>query len=251
MVQASQDEQGRVLLAADAGSYSVASVNLAVAMASSAGGLLQGLFVEDEDLLQVTGLPCSSEITLTTATERRTSSEQMQRSLRLVARQFRQTLQQQAQALQVSWSFDTTRGRVRDIGLRPAIDATYTILACPLTLRLPSTQVRAERKILLLGKSSPRQQQALDMLIGRYTRERIELTLGAGDSRDSDWLDTARWAQLHDHRITLTGVSVDELLARLGQSGSIYDCAILSAGRKDEDTAMLLKALRCPVILIA
>ena len=136
MAKQAKASHGGVVLAADAGGYSAASVNLAVAMAATAGGLLQGLFVEDEDLLQVSGLPCAREITLTTATERSTSSEQIQRSLSLVARQFRQTLQKEAQASRVSWSFDTMRGRVRDLGLKPALDATFTILAQQASRRL-------------------------------------------------------------------------------------------------------------------
>jgi hypothetical protein len=98
-----------VLLAADVGSYSINTVSLAVQMAAAINSELQGLFIEDEDLLQVTGLPITREISLTTARERPTDVDQMQRAMRSVARQFEQALQREAGALQIAWSFDYVR----------------------------------------------------------------------------------------------------------------------------------------------
>ena len=248
MAKKSSKDRSRVILAADAGSYSVTSVDLAVAMAASSGGLLQGLFVEDEDLLRITGLPCAREITLTTATKRSTSSEQMQRSLRLVASEFQQTLQRQAQALQVAWRFDTARGRIRDIGLQSTSDATYTILAHQLPHRLQSRQQRVSRKILLLGDTSAELKRVLKVLIGRYERDSIELTRvrSEGDER----LALPRWLGRYGNRITQVELSLAELLARLGQPGTAFDFAILSKVCRDEDKALLVDALRCPIILI-
>ena len=270
MAKKSSKDRSRVILAADAGSYSVTSVDLAVAMAASAGSLLQGLFVEDEDLLRIIGLPCAREITLTTATKRSTSSEQMQRSLRLVASEFQQTLQRQAQALQVAWRFDTARGRIRDIGLKSTSDATYTILAHQLPHRLQSRQQRVSRKILLLGDTSAELKRVLKMLIGRFflvdqstngtfihnvqgeetfvRRDSIELTRvrSEGDER----LALPRWLGRYGNRITQVELSLAELLARLGQPGTAFDFAILSKVGRDEDKALLVDALRCPIILI-
>ena len=248
MAKKSSKDRSRVILAADAGSYSVTSVDLAVAMAASSGGLLQGLFVEDEDLLRITGLPCAREITLTTATKRSTSSEQMQRSLRLVASEFQQTLQRQAQALQVAWRFDTARGRIRDIGLQSTSDATYTILAHQLPHRLQSRQQRVSRKILLLGDTSAELKRVLKVLIGRYERDSIELTRvrSEGDER----LALPRWLGRYGNRITQVELSLAELLARLGQPGTAFDFAILSKVGRDEDKALLVDALCCPIILI-
>ena len=244
-------QRGRVVLAADAGSYSVTSVSLAVAMASAVGSLLQGLFVEDEDLLQITGLPCAREITLTTATERGTSREQMQRSLRLVAHQFKQTLQQQAQDLQVTWRFDTMRGRVRDIGLQPESDVAYTILANASMHRLSSTRPQLARKILLLGDTWEALEQALTMLIERYGHEEIELTLVENGQDSGKMIAAERWLQRYGRRLTLRRLPLQELLLRLGQPGATYDFAILADYGRSEDKSLLVRALRCPIILIA
>lgn len=250
MTQRADSGQGKVILAADVGSFSITNVNLAVALAASSGSQLQGLFIEDEDLLRLTGLPCAREITLTTATDRSTSIERMQRSLQLVACQFKQALQQEAQALQVSWRFDTVRGRVRDIGLIPATSETLTILSDPVSHRLQAAPARAARRILLLAKATPRQQQVLNMLLGRYGRERIELTLGDYDSNPHDRSEIVGWLQQHAGQVTLVELSRNELLARLLQPGAGYDCAIFSVDGNSEDMALLLNTLRCLIILI-
>jgi len=241
----------KVILAADAGSYSIASVNLAVAMAASVHSLLQGLFVEDEDLLQLTGLPCAREITLTTGTQRNTSIEQLQRSLRRVASEFQRTLQQEAQARQVPWRFDTVRGRVRDFGLKPTGGATFTILAHASTHRLQYLQARAARRILLLARWTQQQARALEMLLARSPSERIELTLVTGDGEHADQREMLLWLQRYAGRVTLVEISVDELLARLTQPGPGYDCALLSHAYSGEDRQLLLKSLNCPIILSA
>jgi hypothetical protein len=251
MAKQPRKPRSRVVLAADAGSDSVPSVSLAVDIASSAGSLLHGLFVEDEDLLQITRLPCTREISLTTATERSTSSEQMQRSLRLVAHQFRQTLQQQAQALRVAWSFDTRRGRVHEIGLQPESDVTFTILANPSTHRLASARPQLVRRILLLGDNSQALEQALDILIERYAQDDIELIQVENGRSAASGLAAEGWLQRYGGRLKLTGLPLRELLLRLEQPGAAYDFAILAGYREGEETSLLLKALRCPIILTA
>jgi len=246
--QSSNDKRHKVLLAADAGSYSDTTVNLAVAMAAATNTLLQGLFIEDEDLLQVTGLPCSREITLTTATERPLSTDQVQRSLQMVARQFEQALQREAQALQVAWSCETVRGRVCDIGTMPKAEAAYTIFARPVANRLQSGRMTGVRKILMLGDDSPCQHQALDMLLRRPGHESVELTFCDGDGGALP--EKSRLIQYRDHQIRLIELNRRQLLERLAGSGSAYDYAIVSRHENVKDMLPFLGMLRCPVILV-
>ncbi len=249
--QSNNSKRNRVLLAADAGSYSLATVNLAVAMAASTNTLLQGLFIEDEDLLQVTRLPCSREITLTTATERPLSTDRVQRSLQLVARQFEQMLQREAQALQVAWSCETVRGRVRDIGSMPKAEATYTIFARPVSNRLQPGRIAGVRKILVLGNESSYQQQALEMLLRRPGHERIELTFSDGDNESEVLLEKSQRIQYQDNEVRVTGLHRSQLLERLAEVGSAFDYAIISRRENTQDLLLILSMLRCPVILVA
>jgi hypothetical protein len=246
--QSNNNRRHRVLLAADAGSYSVTTVNLAVAMAASTNTLLQGVFIEDEDLLRVTGLPCSREITLTTATERSLNTDQLRRSLQMVARQFEQALQREARALQVAWSCETVRGRVRDIGSMPKTEAIYTIFGRPVSSRLSSGRVAGARKILVLGSDSPYRQQALDMLLRRPGHERVELTFCDGDG--SVVPEKSRLMQYRDSEVRLIELNRSQLSKRLAETGYAFDYAIVSRHENIEDLWPFLGMLRCPVILV-
>jgi len=245
------NQQQTVMLAADGSSYSIASVNLAVAMAASANTLLRCLFIEDEDLLQVTGLPCTREITLTTARERPISIDQMQRSLRSVASQFKKTLQHEAQALQITWSFDTVRGRVRDINLKPQSDVTYTIIGQPVSHRQHFRRVHGPRKILLIGNNSPYQKYALEMLLRRFSQQKIEVTLVADNPEGEVSSELAQRIKTNDKEIMLIELNRNQLDDLLGKATSSFDCAIVAKHGQAGETPRILKQLLCPIILVA
>lgn len=250
-VKHSTNEQQIVMLAADVSSYSVTTVSLAVDMAASANTGLRCLFIEDEDLLQVTGLPFTSEISLTTARERPTSMDQMQRSLRSVAQQFKQTLRHEAQALQIAWSFDTVRGRVRDISLKPRADVIYTILGQTVSHRQQSGRFHGPRKILLIGNDSPHQKHALEMLLRRFAHQKIEVTLVADNPETEVLLDIARLIKTNDQEMMLTVLNRNQLNDLLERTASSFDCAIISKHGESGVSFQILKTLRCPVILVA
>jgi hypothetical protein len=240
-----------VMLAVDAGSYSITTVHLAVEMAASMQTRILGLFIEDEDLLQVTGLPCTREITLTTARVRPISIDQMQRSFRSVALQFKQALQLQAQASQIAWSFDTVRGRTRDISLVSAADSTYIILGQSVSHRLQSRQSHNTRRILLVTNHSSYQRRALEAVLSRYRHEKIELTLVSED-REAEWVSAlTRQANSQTNEIRLVKFRADQLPELLAETGYRFDCAILSKHEDSEKILRILKNLSCPVILVA
>ena len=250
-VNPSNNKQQTVMLAADVSSYSITTVSLAVEMAASVNTRLRCLFIEDEDLLQITGLPCTREITLPGARERPTSIDQMQRSLRSVAQQFRKTLQHEAQALQIAWSFDTVRGRVRDISLKSKADVIYTILGQPVSHRQHFRRVHGPRKILLIGNESPYQKHALEMLLRRFADQEIEVTLVADDAESDVSSELAKRVKTNHKEIMLIELKQNQLNEFLDRATHGFDCAIISKQGQAEETLRTLKKLRCPVILVA
>jgi hypothetical protein len=250
-VNPSNNKQQTVMLAADVSSYSITTVSLAVEMAASVNTRLHCLFIEDEDLLQITDLPCTREITLPGARERPTSIDQMQRSLRSVAQQFRKTLQHQAQALQIAWSFDTVRGRVRDISFEPESDVIYTILGQPMSPRQYFRRVHGLRKILLIGDDSPYQKHALEMLLRRFAGEKIEVTLVVDDAESEVSSDLAQRLKTNNKQIMLIELNRNQLDEFLDRTIPDFDCAIISKQGQAGETLRTLKKLRCPVILVA
>ena len=240
-----------MILAADAGSASLRIVNLAVAIAASAKTPLRGLFIEDEDLLQVSGLPCSREITLMTARERPTSHEQMQRSLQSVARQFKQTLEREARAGRIGWSFDSVRGRMRDIGLRPERETAYTVIGQPGSQRLTREAPPPVQKVLLLGRRSSRLLHLVELLIRRAGDSKIEFTLVANSGTPELAAGVEQLAEIAENRVSIVEVGRKQLLEQLGAWQGAFDLAILTRRDNPGDLSATLQRLRCPVVLVA
>ncbi|MDH3763568.1 MAG: hypothetical protein OEU50_21540 [Gammaproteobacteria bacterium] len=251
MTSKGDDQQRSVMLAADVGSYSTKTVALAVQMAASMNARLQGLFIEDEDLLQVTGLPITREISLTTARERPTDVDQMQRSMRAVARQFEDALKREAGALRVGWSFNYVRGRVRDIGLEHGDEVTCMILGQPVSHRLQSRPERAPRRLLLIANESQHQKQALAVVLDRFSHENVVLTLVEAKAGNKLTADIEHLKTDKPDRLKVNEIARDQLLDQLARLGSGFDCAIISRHENPEVLASILKTLSCPVILVA
>jgi hypothetical protein len=208
------------------------------------------MFIEDEDLLMLSGLPCTREITLTTASERHTSVVQMQRMLRSVARQFEQTLQREAQILKIAWSYEYVRGRVRDVGLKPRLDVAYTILARSGSQRYQPRHGERSYRILLIGDHSIQQTHALSVLLRHYGHAKVEITSVEVSKDGGAGQDLLRQLQHPVGNISLLEVNREQAIKGLVQSGSSYDCAIVSIHQKLDDLVLIINTLQCPVILV-
>ena len=75
----------RILVSLDTSDRGRAALEAAVRLALSTNAELQGLFVEDEDLVRLASLPFSREIELASASPRELQSINMERSLRVAA----------------------------------------------------------------------------------------------------------------------------------------------------------------------
>lgn len=106
-----EERIAQILLALDAASHDLASVESAVMLAARLQVELLGLFVEDADLLRIAGLPFAREVALSTAVDRALGGGGLERSLRALAGEAERSLAEAAGRAQVKWSFRTVRGR--------------------------------------------------------------------------------------------------------------------------------------------
>lgn len=113
----------RILVALDASTHSLAALEAAADMAAALQAELMGLFVEDENLLHLAGLPFAQEVRTPWAISRQMSSDRMEEDLRLRAAQARRALQAAADRVQARWSFKTVRGQVTPAVLEAALEA--------------------------------------------------------------------------------------------------------------------------------
>lgn len=100
----------RILVALDTSAGARAALRRAADMARRMEAELAGLFVEDEDLLRLAGLPFAREFS--GGGRRDLSLETMERELAREAVQLERELEAAARSLEIPWSFRTARGRV-------------------------------------------------------------------------------------------------------------------------------------------
>lgn len=102
----------RILMAVDATHRGRSALSLALELTAGSEVELQGLFVEDLNLLRLAGLPGAWEITVSSAARRRLKLERLERVLREQAAQVQKDLAQHAGRAGVNWSFRVVRGHL-------------------------------------------------------------------------------------------------------------------------------------------
>lgn len=107
----------RVVVAFDAASAPGAALEAAAGLASALGAELVGLFVEDQRLLRVAGLPFAMELGVATGSARSIRTVDIERALKVHAERLRRLLSETARPLGVPWALQVTRGHVLEAAL--------------------------------------------------------------------------------------------------------------------------------------
>ncbi len=268
----------RILVALDASRHSLAALRGAAKLAHSLEAELEGLFVEDADLLKVAGLPMAQELQFPLGIKVRLDLARMERQLRAQASRARQALASVCREEQVEWTFRVVRGDVSAEILEAAARADLLSLgkaSRPLiqreqtgsTARAAATQ--APRSVLLIPREADIRSPVVvphngSPLVRRAMVLAARLTQGLGgylsilvlsDDPDAehdvqkqigDWLGgqdlVVRYREL-------AGIGVKTLLDGVRTEGGgllVLSNVIFGAG----DVDALLDALECPVLLV-
>jgi nucleotide-binding universal stress UspA family protein len=182
----------RILVALDASPESMAALEHAATLAVRLHAELEGLFIEDEDLINLARQPFAREVCRLTSTVKSLDMAKLEQDLRNQAGMARNALRMKAEALRLRWSFRVVRGRVEGvieaaagsadllaIGRRQrmiegqALGRSSTKMAKRLgcsVLMAMSTQAQAHAPIAVVFTNSPCGDAALD-LAQRTARE--------------------------------------------------------------------------------
>jgi nucleotide-binding universal stress UspA family protein len=151
----------RILVALDASPHSVAALKAAAELAALLEAELEGLFVEDINLLYLCNFPFCREIGSYTAKPRPVDNATMERQLRILAGAIQQAMERVAAQTPVRWSFHVRRGPVVAELLAAAQSAALLSLGRAGRLRrtsLGSTArslvSKSQRPLLILGEGS-------------------------------------------------------------------------------------------------
>ena len=117
-----------IAVALDCSPHSLASLTAAAELARRMHADLTGIFVEDINLLRMAELPCSHEIRIYNAEPEKIELLQLERSLRLQAKEAESALQRIAGELMVEHSFRVCRGLVPAEVMLAAHEADLLVL---------------------------------------------------------------------------------------------------------------------------
>ena len=118
----------RIAVALDASEHSQQALETAARLAATLKAELEGIFVEDIDLIHLAGLPFLREIRLASLAQETVSLQRMERELRAMARHVRQALEFVAHREGISCSFRVRRGRVEAELMEAAMEADVLTL---------------------------------------------------------------------------------------------------------------------------
>jgi nucleotide-binding universal stress UspA family protein len=268
----------RILVALDASHHSLAALEAAAELAAALKADLEGLFVEDVNLLRLAALPAAREVQYPCCPAERLDPARMERQLRAQATQAQRALTWACKSREVTYSFRVVRGEVSPQVLEAALGADLLSLGrCsrPFTrsVRLGSTAraaaaeapssvllmqrgMRVKPPVVLTYDDSPTGRRALAMAthLARKTGGYLTVIV-TGDTRETVMQLRTRLSQaLRKQRVFsrfrgLVGASAGTLAhAVRAEKGGVLvlSDAVLPA----EDVHELLDQVACPVLLM-
>ncbi|MCA9524394.1 MAG: universal stress protein [Myxococcales bacterium] len=269
----------RIVVALDASRHSSDALRAAIDLARQTNAEIVGLFIEDENLLRLAGLPFAREV-MSSAVQRKFDAASVERSLRASAAHLARELQRAAEPHHLRWRFVVARGNVDeqlleaekdadllvigqagrrshhviepgDTAVRVAAQATKTVLVQHPVLQRNQT-------LLIVFDGSPRAWRALNTAAKLRPRGRGELVLLTPPQEEIDrtqldaelqlWCDEN---QLSARRVQLLDLDVKHLVSLVRRH---HACGLVLSGERSDypESAVreLLRQLSCPVLFV-
>ncbi len=267
----------RILVALDASPHSLASLEMAAAMAEKFDAELVGIYIEDINLIRLARLPITREVGFYSASLRQVELTHVERQLRAQARTARRALALIVEGTQVPWTFRVARGAINTELLTAALDADLLILGkvgwsgrrqigstaqvaviqSPHHTMIYQRGVDLQRPILIIYDGSITGELALATANQLKTEESLVTVLIVADVPErAETLkhDVMRWSQNHDLEPRFLWLSrIDgELIARLAWSEG-FGLVVLpaeSGSLSDETLLRLVDRADCAVLII-
>ena len=118
----------RILVALDASAYSLDALEAAAHLAATLEAELDGLYVEDINLLHWADLPFTRVVRYPSSVDEAIDKAGMEQQLQRRAEQARRALANIARELKLHWSFKVVRGQVTPVLLAAALEADLVAL---------------------------------------------------------------------------------------------------------------------------
>lgn len=232
----------RILLALDS-AQDAPALELAAQLAALLQGTLQGVFVENSELLRLAQLPFAHEIALNSAAIRRLETVQLERDLRAQAEQVRRLLENQARQYRIEWTFRIERG---------ALTATLAASGGTDVVMLGRSNVapreqRVAMPVLIAFDDSPAARRALDTAADLAGKELLVLL----PADRAAALRTVASAQLAARGLRASYLILPELSPHhLIAAGRRHHCRMLVMAGNPAELLPRMQHASCPVALV-
>jgi nucleotide-binding universal stress UspA family protein len=251
-----------VLVAIDDASAGHDTMEAAVNLAADLEAELQGLYIEDANLLRIADLPFVFEITTASATVRPIDAESMRRAMQQKADQVRRAMEDRAESARIRFSFSVTRGRALQRVRLATADTDIVFFGC----RSHTPAVRppaglrpkgAARAVLVVLDDTPHSARGLDTAIAvaqKHARPVVILLLASERQAlrqlTAEAFERSRSAEI---QVTLLPQPISTL-ATLIQAARTQRPELLIVSREcpllsDDAIESLIDELDCSVVL--
>jgi hypothetical protein len=249
----------RIAVTLDAFDHSLAALEQAARLARRMGAQLEGIFIEDIDLLQLAEMPFLREVRKSSRSVEAMNPVRMEQEFRVLARRAERLLGEQATRHHVSWSFRIWRGSIDTDLLDAAMEVDVLALS-----RLGSALTRGHPALpglnaiaVLYGDSEPAV-RALETAAGMAAEVHagLNVLLPAAGKTDTAALRQAVVTQLGEQAgmaqfIPMPDASLASLVEALADTGSA--ALILQRDHELLQTPSLrqcLNSLNCPLLVV-
>lgn len=259
--EAAEHPTRRILLALDASSHGLAALEAAVRLAAELSAELQGLFVEDDRLFRLAGLPFTFEVDYASGAARPLDIAALERALRANAARARHAMARRAEGLQVRWSFEVRRGKITRASLEAGSHADMLIVgreSSSRRARPARRQPRTRQPILVVIDGTPASQRAVNLAaqLARQSHDNVVVLAVQGQPEQQPPLarDVVHWLEKQGvtavaHEMPTT--NADLLIQTVAQQNGKALLVPLDSKLLDEHTMeSLLDQLDCPVVLV-
>lgn len=263
-----RDPTRNIMVALDASASGRQALQTAARLAALMGAELEGVFVEDINLLRLAELPFLREVRPWSLAEESISSQRMQRELQTLARLARQMLEQTAMEMGIEYSFRVWRGHAAATTLAETFSADIISLGRVSSLASTGhwtvTRTRARRYhqsvavINVLFSETEQAKRALTAACSLAQDLQANLSILLPDSDQTDTAKLKKRAQKILDKlgqtaqfVPLHGAGVQALV----QIARSCDSCVFMAEREhpllqQSGLDQCLDALGCPVLLV-
>ena len=259
------ERRGRILLAVDTRSLTRPALETASALAVGLNAAIAALFVEDERLLRIGGLPFAQETGAASAGLRALVQEAMEQAFREQARQLARVVEAAAVQLALQWSLDVARGELLTVSRARLGPADLLVLGRGRLAAFPvggrdgegrPFRALAGRPVAWLLDESPAGERGLEaaLALARVTAAELAVLVSAPGPEAIPQRPGTRGAPPRK-----PGRRGALCTARRRRSGPLARCIralgagalVLSGEVAGAPTVDLLEEVACPVVLLA